>query len=168
MYKKINLLWNQIIKHLENVNNDGITINKNSYALFENVFCEMYDHVKNVYMDKSVNYLDRHKVGAIIIYSLLRVPVINYISEKADEIEIKKYQLALSAGLSYMQYELNHSRVINHEKPIDKYTFPPIMYGDISYKDNLIRLLYFEDKEKNYNVLSLAHLLFFIETYSLL
>lgn len=170
MYKKLQLLWNEMIKDVErNIEKDeNIIVNKDKYIEFQNVFEKMYDKIKNENMQNEVLYLDRHKVAAIIIYSIVKIKVVEYgVSAEGKEF-LGNYQLAFSAGLSYLQYELNQKLNEKEITPIKKFLFPEVMYGTLCYKDNVINMLFFSDKESNLNILELANMLFLLEQFNLL
>ncbi len=170
MYKKLEILWAELIKDAgRKFNRDkNIVVNKNKYIDFQNVFENMYDKIKKENMRTEVVYLDRHKVAAIIIYSIVKTRVIEY-KESTDNKEfLGNYQFALSAGLSYMQYELN--QILNEEgkTPIKKLVFPEVMNGPQDYKNSVINMLYFADKEGNFNILELANMFFLLEQFNML
>ena len=114
-----------------------------------------------------VVFLDRHKVTSIIICSVIKTRVIEYQIPDDNRVFLGNYYLALSAGLSYLQYELNQVLREQRKPLIDKISFPDVMYGKLSYKENLISMLYFSDREGNLNVLALANIIFLLEQFNL-
>lgn len=170
MYKKLDLLWQKMIQDMEHVNKQhkNIVIRKDKYLDFKNEFERMYNDVKNIYMNNSVEFLDRHKVSAIIMCSIINTKIVEDSIKVSDKEFVTNYQLAISAGLSYMLYELNHQLITQNKKTMNKFLFPQVMYGKLSYKENLMRMLYFSDKDNNMNILSIANLLFLLENYNII
>ena len=117
-------------------------------------------------MDEVV-FLDRHKVTSIIIYTVIKTKIIEYKKSDHNRVFLGNYYLALSAGLSYLQYELNQVLKKQGKPPIDKISFPDVMYGKLSYKKNLISILYSSDLEDNLNIMDLANIMFLLEQFNL-
>lgn len=164
--------WNLFIKETEKIiqNDKNLKLHKEKYSLYKKEFLEEYNHIKNCYMKDEVVFLDRHKVAAIIITSLIKVEPISYCDkEKADNsIFIGTYFTAISVGLSFMLGALNNKLKENKLKEITKYEFPPQMCCDQTYFDVLCRNLYILNSENRLYPIDLANILFWIETYTLL
>ena len=136
----------------------------------ENARLTEYQNIKHSYMHSNVEFLDRHKIAAVIIYAIVETkvlkPKVNYI----NNVYIGNYKLAISAGLSYMQYELNHELIRQDMKPIDQFIFPDTINGNKSYLEYLVNLLYLTEKENELSLLYLlylANIFFLIEQYTL-
>lgn len=163
--------WNLFIKETDNMiqSDSNLKFHKEKYSLYRKEFEEEYNHIKDCYMKNEVQFLDRHKVAAIIIVSLIKVePISYYKKEKADKkIFIGTYFTAISVGLSFMLGVLNDKLESNKIKRIEKYDFPPQMCCDQSYFDVLCRNLYILNSENRLYPIDLANILFWIETYTL-
>ena len=167
MYKKLETLWRMIIDEANGIKDQEIIV-MNNYELFLDNFKLLYSSLKKEYMSPEVEFLDRHKVAAIIIYSVINANVLNSKSSSNETIYIDNYRLAISAGLSYMQYELNHYLSTNNKKTIEKFSFPDVTSGNKTYLEHLINLLYIsKEKDCMYNLLTMANILFLIEKYTL-
>lgn len=162
-YEKLKRLWNEMVINAEKIQrtNAYIIVNKDRYFLFEKIFLEKYDDVKKI-MASSVKYLDRHKVAAIIVYSILKTNFLEYSADNKDKQFILPYQFAFSAGLSYMQYEYNHELIEAGKKPIECFNFPPTVCGD-NYLNHMIRFLFYEDKRNEMNIISLSNIFFLLK-----
>lgn len=170
MYAKLETLWNEMLKEAERSRkmNTNIIFNNERKMIFQKIFEEIYNKIKSQYMRNEVSFLDRHKVAAIIICSIIKTKVLECRIIDENEVFLGNYYLALSAGLSYLQYELNQMLQEKGKLPIKKIVFPDTMYGKLSYKENLISMLYFSDLEDSLNVLGLANIMFLLEQINLL
>lgn len=170
MYAKLETLWNEMIKEAEcsSKADENIILNKERKMIFQKIFEEIYDKIKSKNMRNEVVFLDRHKVAAIIICSVIKTKIIECRSIDDNKVFLGNYWLALSAGLSYLQYELNQMLQEQGKLPIKEIIFPDIMYGKSSYKENLINMLYYSDLEDSLNVLELANIMFLLEKINLL
>lgn len=166
------ITWDLFVKETENIiqNDKNLKLHKEKYNLYRKEFEKEYDHIKKCYMKNEVQFLDRHKVAAIIITSLIKVePISYYKKEKTDKnIFIGTYFTAISVGLSFMLGVLNDKLKNNNLKKIEKYEFPPQMCCDQTYFDVLCRNLYILHSENRLYSIDLANILFWIETYTLL
>jgi len=128
--------------------------------------------LKDLYMDKGDNeVLDRHKVAACMIVSIIKNRVITlkpnaYASCTLEEMPRANEQLALSVGLSIIRgfiledsFEKNDD--VRHEYFDREFIFPSVNHGD--YESNLIRALFYSNIMNNLNVPFLSKVLFDIE-----
>lgn len=170
MYAKLETLWNEMIKEAERSSkiDENIILNKERKLVFQEIFEEIYNKIKCQHMKDEVVFLDRHKVAAIIICSVIKTKIFECRIINENEVFLGNYCLALSAGLSYLQYELNQMLQEKGKLPIEKIIFPDVMYGKLSYKENLINMLYISDLEDSLNVLGLANIMFLLEQINLL
>lgn len=135
---------------------------------FRQIFTEKYNGIIRKYMDESVKYLDRHKVAALIIISLLEINAISYETLDEDCIFIGAELLALKVGLAYMVEKLNeklHTKGI--DKKIEKFIFPNAQSCSTSYMDIMCRNLYYSKTDYKLNPLDLADRLFLVEYIAL-
>lgn len=161
-----NLLSDEYNKY--NKENPNFKFDKTKKSDFKQIFCTKYDDVMTKYMDSSVEYLDRHKVAALIIISLLEVDAISYENLDPDCVFIGSELLALKVGLAYMVEKLNEklcSRGI--KKIIDEFNFPNAQSCDTSYIDIMCRNLYYAKSDYKLNPLDLADRLFLVEYIAL-
>lgn len=169
MLKKIQTLWAEMIKEAEceSKKDENIIVHKDRSIVFQETFEQLYNKIKRTNMVGEVVFLDKHKVTSIIICSVVKTRVIEYQISDDNRVFLGNYYLALSAGLSYLQYELNQVLREQRKPLIDKISFPDVMYGKLSYKENLIRMLYFSDKDGNLNILALANIIFLLEQFNI-
>lgn len=169
MLKKLQMLWVEMIKEAEceSKKDENITVHKDRSIVFQDTFEHLYNEIKRTNMMGDVVFLDRHKVTSIIICSVIKTRVMEYQISDDNRVFLGNYYLALSAGLSYLQYELNQVLREQGKPLIDKISFPDVMYGKLSYKENFISMLYFSDREGNLNVLALANIIFLLEQFNL-
>lgn len=170
MYDKVKTLWKLIISEANRMNSSNDCVVNDNYEMFLDILLTEYQNIKHSYMHSNVEFLDRHKIAAVIIYAIVETkvlkPKVNYI----NNVYIGNYKLAISAGLSYMQYELNHELIRQDMKPIDQFIFPDTINGNKSYLEYLVNLLYLTEKENELSLLYLlylANIFFLIEQYTL-
>lgn len=169
MKNKLELVWNNLISYAEGLkkSNDCFCIREEMYEEFESAVNKMYIRLLERAMQPDVVYLDRHKVSAIIIVVLINLKVI-YIKEGiANSNAELPYQLAISTGLSYMLYELNHERLNNGKNVISRYIFPKQMFGEANCCENIVRMLYLTKDNLSDSILLLSCTLFMIEAFTL-
>lgn len=136
---------------------------------FKQMFFWKYNNVKTKYMDASVEDLDRHKVAALIIISLLEIDAISYDSLDEDCIFIGAELLALKIGLAYMVEKLNEKLFLKgYDRKIEKINFPDAQSCNTSYMDIMCRNLYYAKTDYELNPLDLADRLFLVEYVTLL
>lgn len=169
MLNKLQTLWVEMIKEAEceSKKDKNIIVHKDRNIVFQETFEHLYNKIRRTNMMGKVVFLDRHKVTSIIICSVIKTRVIEYQIPDDNRVFLGNYYLALSAGLSYLQYELNQVLREQRKPLIDKISFPDVMYGKLSYKENLISMLYFSDREGNLSVLALANIIFLLEQFNL-
>lgn len=160
------LITDEYNKHYkENLNFKFDQTKKND---FKQLFIQKYDFIMKTYMDSSVEYLDRHKVAALIIVSLLEINAISYDNLDEDCVFVGAELLSLKVGLAYMVEKLNeklYSRGI--ERKIEEFKFPKAQSCDTSYMDIMCRNLYYAKRDYKLNPLDLADRLFLVEYIAL-
>lgn len=149
--------------------NSLLNFDESKKSEFKSIFEKKYSHIMKTYMDESVKSLDRHKVAALIIISLIDVSPIS-IDKLSDEyIFIANELIALKVGLAYMLKKMNDilSEKGNSNK-LEQFTFPMAQSCDTPYMDVMCRNLYYAKRDYMLNPLDLADRLFLIEYISLL
>lgn len=136
---------------------------------YREIYMKMEEYIKTNYMKPSVEYLDRHKTSAIIIYAILKSQCIQYSREiKEDEFFFGEYLIALSVGFNYMLDRLNAvlKKKDKRKRQISKIWLPDIVFScDVPYFTIFARSIYFADKNEDWgiNVLEIAEKLFLLE-----
>ena len=150
-----------------NYKNPEIQLNNGSYDIYEQRFNYWYKNIKDKYMNNNVTYLDRHKVAAIVIISIIESHAIDCSKEISSEKKfIGQYLTAASVGITYMQDRLNYLLIKKREKPIEKIWMPEIVFScNVPYFDIFCRNLYYADDEKDWglNPLDISKELFLLE-----
>lgn len=144
-------------------NDRNIIVWDDKKGTFLEIFHHTYIDFKQKYMRNDVVYLDRHKVAAILIYSVIKTRIMEYRTEDDNNLFLENYYLAFSTGLSYMQYEANLAYKGQNKPVISKFQFPNVLCGNKSYKEHMISMLYASDVENNLNIFELANILFLLE-----
>lgn len=139
-------------------------ISANAYDLFQKNFKELYNDILNNYMENQNNPLDRHKVAAIIIISIIKAEILKTKKENSG-LFMGNYILAVEVGLSYMLGELNEKLKEHEEKEINLFLFPNAISCNTNYFRILYRNLYYANNNKKWglNPLDIAERLFLIE-----
>lgn len=150
-----------IAKHDKN-----FIFNKDKYDEFHIFFEQYYLEIKTKYMSKDVEYLDRHKVAAILIIAVLKNDVINY-RNIDNNIFIGAELLSVKAALAYMLEKLNEKLSIFNKK-IDEVKFPEAISCDTPYIEIICRNLFYSKRDFELNPLDLSEKLFLLEQIWLL
>ncbi len=148
--------------------NKKIVFHKEHRKDFEHSFTAEYDHIADKYMKNQEEPLDRHKVAAIIIVSIIKS---NIVTGEAEDgyIFFGNYMLATDIALLYMLKEINKRLILKQKNEISSYFFPSAMSCQTDYYMIFYRNLYFADKDDAWrlNTLDIAERLFLLEYMSL-
>lgn len=144
-----------------------IDCNESCFGAYEKLFNDWYSYIKKNYMEEDVEFLDRHKVSAIIIISILQSDAVICSKEIVDnEIFIGQYLVAVSVGMTYMLNRLNSVLLKKLKRPIDELWMPKTVFScNVPYFEIFCRNLYFAHNEKKWglNPLGIAKELFLLE-----
>lgn len=169
MNNKLNALWDEMLNYAKNKKSldDIIVIHEDRKNFFIQSFYYSYNEFKSKNMKPEVVYLDRHKVAAILIETVIKTEIMEYNSEDNAGVYLENYYLALSIGLSYMQYEAKIAYKDKNGINTFKLSFPDVFFGDKNYKEYLVNMLYLSNKENSLDIYALANILFLIEIHSI-
>ena len=166
----IDEIWNLVETGSESALNENIKLNLSARDKFSDEFESSYQDILTQYMSDDVKALDRHKVAAIIIISLIKAEPLTISNLSDDKIFLGNENLAFQIGLSYMQHELNKVLMEKglHRK-ISQYKMPEAIACETYYIDIVCRNLYFTKirREWGLNPLDLSERLFLIEYITL-
>lgn len=150
---------------------ENIDYDENAKDGFEKIFKDFKDTIKDNYMVEDVKNLDRHKVGAIIIVSILKSNAVKYKRElTANEKFIGQYLVATSVGFTYMQNCLNKILKGKQYELVEKLSLPQPISCETPYFEIFYRNLFYADNNKEWglNPLDIADRLFLLEYITLL
>ena len=166
MRNKLESIWEEIIRYSNKkaLLDSNIIVHYEKKSEFFDSFYKNYNDFKRNYMSEKVVYLDRHKVAAILMYTVIDIGIIDLKNNDHDKLFLDNYYLAFSLGFSYMLFEMNS---YNKEKHLSKFEFPDTLFNDKAYKDYFVNMLYVSYNESNLNLLELANALFLIESFNL-
>lgn len=170
MTKTIKYVWNVLNGAIQTIDdddrNENLTIKCKDFDFFKKTFKDLYYEILNDYMGESVVNLDRHKVAAIIIISILKTIEIKYNNLPKTKVFWGKQTVAVNIGLNYMCGELNKILAKNGwDGKMEKFDMPNAISCNTSFEDIMIRnLVYAEDNPKwGLNPLAIAENLFLLE-----
>lgn len=172
MKQAIESIWGAIEKTKDLYAKNGdifFDVSESKKASFDQSFRKTYNEIKEKYMQKNVKSLDRHKVAAIIIFTILNENIITSKKElQNDTIFLGAEMISISIGLSYMQRALNDVlRKLDVPKTINGYHMPAAFACETSYFDIFARNLYFSKRDYVLNPLDIADKLFLLEYLTL-
>lgn len=148
--------------------NSRFIFNESKYKDFKKTFKTNYEKIREEYMLPSVNNLDRHKVSAIIIISLLEVNAISYKDLEQGSIFIGAELLALKVGLAYLVEKLNEKlQEKGVKQKIEEFKLPNAQSCGTPYMEIMCRNLYYAKNDYKLNPLDLADRLFLVEYIAL-
>lgn len=161
--------WNLLQSEYNKYDNPNFKFNTEKEETFKRMFTEKYHHIMKEYMDESVDNLDRHKVAALIIVSILETEAISFENLEKDYIFIGAELLALRVGLAYMLKKLNEKLAERGvDKTIEEFTFPTAQSCPTPYMEIMCRNLYYAKTDFKLNPLDLAERLFLVENIMLI
>lgn len=167
----IDSIWNAIKEEVEFLQDDdkSIVFDDSKYDFFKNEFEHLYDSIKEKYMSKRVTALDRHKVAAVIIVSLLKAKAISYKSLSKNYIFLGSEMIATEIALSWMCQSLNEElEDLNIQVKITKYIMPVAFACDTPYFEIFCRSLFFAQESNTLNALDISEKLFLLEYITIL
>lgn len=142
----------------------NIIFDDSKYDFFKNEFEHNYDLIKDKYMDKKVTALDRHKVAAVMIVSMLNTKAISYKKESDRYIFLGGEMIATEIALSWMCQSLNERlKEIGIQIEITKYSMPHAFACDTPYFEIFCRNLFFSQENYQLNPLDISEKLFLLE-----
>lgn len=154
-------------KFSEKVKYDRDSLSKMSKYINKN-----YTFIKETMMKKDVNYLDRHKVSALIMCSIVYArPLIVLLND--DEVSFANEQLAFSMGMSYLKKWLietleDQDNVVAASKlKFEKFILPKALSCKTEYSIIMCRDLFYANTYYELNPITLANTLFLIEYITL-
>ena len=173
-------IWNEVIEKtilkyktkclFVDVSDDAYGRIWDNYVAFKN-------NCRNKYMKDPDELLDRHKVCACMIFAIIKANVIYECVPKEKQTEfysVINEDLALTTGLSLLRAFVESSiressidektKIILLKKYEHGFKYPGANHGE--YRSNFLSELHYTKMEENYNILSLAHTLFLLETYT--
>lgn len=171
MRKLIDAVWEdvEIVAETMHEKNKKIKLDKAKKQNLINYFNYNLDIVKK-YMYNPKEHLDRHKMAAIIIISLVKAKPLEYPDdEKDDKIFVGNYVMASEIGLAFMREQLNEILIKKNEMLVSKYFFPESWTCDNDYFRVFYRNLYYSDQNSEWglNPLDIAEKLFLLEYLTL-
>lgn len=175
MTKTIKYVWNVLNGAIETIRNDdkknNLVVSDKGFDYFKETFCGLHSQILKDYMKDSVDNLDRHKVAAIIIVSIMKTIDIEHKDIPEDSVFWGKETVAVNIGLNYMCGELNKTiRRNGYEGTIERYDMPNAISCNTHFENIMIRnLVYSENNEEwGLNPLELAENLFLLEYITIL
>lgn len=147
---------------------DDRVIFKHNFDKFNACYVEQYKYILNEYMKKKEDSLDRHKVAAIIILSVIEAGFLE--TKSSDPKFTGNYALAVDVALNYMLDEVNEILTQQGQKTLEGFLFPEATTCKTEYYKIFYRNLYYIDKNDKWklNPLDIADRLFLIEYIMLL
>lgn len=163
--------WEYLETAIGNLQEDwkGLELEKNAKNLYAKEFENLYEYIKKQYMSQEVEYLDRHKVAAIIMIAIIRSDAIVYKGQiPENQVFLGTYFIAASTGFSYMKEKVD-ALLKTHGYHIDKIWFPTPISCETPFFEVFSRNLYFAatDSEWGLNPLAIAEELFILEYVTL-
>lgn len=177
-YKQIyNILIIKVIEEYQS-KYSGILVAHEAEELIWNEYVKLNYQCKLNYMKDITGKLDRHKVCACYMYAIMKANVLGCCLADSDNERFYlalNENLAITVGMSLLRAfiisSIKNSDYNDSEKTTlvelidDGIKFPECNHG--TYKDNFVAELHNTAKEHNYNILSLANVLYLLEIYTL-
>ncbi|MCH5183041.1 MAG: hypothetical protein J1E00_02605 [Oscillospiraceae bacterium] len=167
----IDSFWGQLeaTSQKYQVKDSSICFNVETYDEYCKLFKTIYDDIKDRYMKKNVQALDRHKVAAVFIVSTLEANVITYEKELSDNHHfLGKEMFATEVAWAWMLKSFNEKLKDVGLKTVESYHMPVPFACETPYFDIFSRNLYFSKSNTKLIVLDIAEKLFLLEYITLL
>lgn len=166
----IKSVWNNIkigIEH-ETKRYRNVSPKRGGEKRFGDNFKDLYNEISVRFMEDPNGALDRHKVAAIIMISIIKSDLLDTNLSNGKTADNKSYYgiyiLAMNSGLDYLLSEINS--VLQKEGPSQKlstFNFPEATSCSTDYSKIFFRNLYYAKTFYVLNPLDLAERLFLLE-----
>lgn len=163
-------IWENVKKQAEWIVKDypdNFKFNENSRASFFHAFEHYYNDIKTKVMYDDVQELDRHKLAAIIICSVIQADALQptHPYKEKEYIFDGNEKIALNIGLSYMNASLKKllHRYPQEEEKFTDFILPEASMCDTEYVSILCRNLCYAKRDYKLNPIDLANTLFLLE-----
>ncbi len=143
-----------------------LSLDESAYETYKQNFKNLYGFIKKEYMKDKVKNLDRHKVAAIVIASIVQSEAVKYLGEiESGKTFFGQYLIASVVGMNYLQDRLNALLKERKLPKIEGLDFPEALSCDTKYLDIFSRNLYYSHgrAEWGINPLDIAEKLFLLE-----
>lgn len=161
----------QQVKQVINKYPKNFMYNNESEKNFNKHFDYYYNFIKSNVMSDSVQELDRHKLAAIIICSIIMADSLQVTSTYSEDRFVfdGNEKIAVDIGLSYMRSSLKEllSKEPNEAVKFDDFILPEASMCDTDYTSILCRNLCYAKRYFKLNPIDLANTLFLIEYITL-
>lgn len=169
--------FNVVKQYCDVLNSSGLNIN--FYETKEDDYIEMvnnkYKYYKNNYLKEDVEYLDRHKMAAILVVCGIKCKIIDSGETgktiEEGKIDICTQKLLLLAAFDYLLEIINlklESKEADSIEKINDISFPEAFTCSTPFIDILSRTLYYAEKNYVLNEMELAEKFFLLEYISIL
>ena len=184
MTKTKNVIWSLVLKAVERMQerSNRIILYTDAKAVFEENFEYYYNYFIKNFMyenkeDNSLNIknnsLDRHKLGSIIICSIIDAKIVgvskDFLENCGEDDFLGNEKIAFEVALSYMYAELEKDfkeGKVPYQQLFEQYTLPIPYSCNRKYGEVICRDLHFSNQHYKLSPLLLANILFLIEDYS--
>lgn len=177
MEKTIRSYFNVVGQYCDALNDSGLNINfyVNKIDDYVKAVEEKYYRYKNQYLKNDVEYLDRHKMAAILVVCGIECKIVDSgeMSKKIedDKIDICTQKILLLAAFDYLLEIMNlkiDDKKDDSIKKISEFDFPKAFTCPTTFVDIMSRTLYYAEKEYKLNEMELAEKFFLLEYISIL
>lgn len=181
----INAIWESILSVRQELQktypNVPLDLTADADIIFKREFTRYYNFILENFMQKNEQKennndaehpvtLDRHKVAAVIICSILKADIIkNPNNEDNSKAFLGNEIIAFNAAFSYMYSALKsdfEKGLVPYDKLFEHYIMPKPYSCNRSFDYSLCRDLYYTKTNYELSPISLSNLLFVLEDYS--
>lgn len=148
----------------------ALSFDESKYEEFKNTFKQLYKEIKSKYMKPSVAALDRHKVVAVMIITVLKLNIITYEKELKEKYNFLGSEMfATEVALTWMLDSLNKKlEPLGIKEKIESYHMPNAFVCSTPYFEVFSRNLFFSNRDYILNPLDIADKLFLLEYITLI
>ncbi len=130
-----------------------------------------YDQYKDKYLKDEVEFLDRHKMAAILVVEGIKCNVM--VPSQGENVDSSKLfvgceKILLLAAVDYLLAHMNRCFIANDLKKIDTFIYPNAFTCKTKFVDVLSRTLYYSHTDFSLNIMELAEKFFLLEYITIL
>lgn len=180
--KFIDIYKNVLLKYVSDIENIEKNFKKNCIKFNSRKAMKVYDfyekkrrYVRRYFMEKENQLIDRHKIGAIFIYAVLKskpFSVNKLISDLPDPLLMANEYLAIYMGLSIVESYRKYSSATTANQVSENLILPSTYHGGTpqdcgeEYINNICKALYYIKNPNYFDIFAYADILFLLEKYT--
>lgn len=166
---------NDFINELRIIDEDFhcLTVREHRFSKVFFYYELMRTNIRKYFMHLESKPMDRHKIGAVLLYAVLKSKILKvnkFVANLPDQLLMANEYLAINVALSVVElYKRDEEDCPYHDNY--EIILPPTYHEKVSsnysvYLNNLCKSLYYLNNLNNFDVFAYSNILFLLERYT--